>query len=399
MKAGDRGDGSIFRNGRSWWISYYHGGKRHRETGGDTPEAARKKLKARMKQIARDEFVGPIKERLTVEQLCDNLITDLETRGAKAVPSFKSHLKPVRAAFGTMRASHLTTEQIERFIQDRQAAGVRPATINRETGALRQALRLAVRTRSLAFVPYFPMLDESDNVRRGFFEPTEFAALVALLPEPVSEIARFAYLTGWRKGEILSLTWDRVDRTAREAHLSTSKNGDPRAIAYDGDPDLEALIDRRWTARQYETADGQKGISAYVFHREGRPLVDIRDAWAKACREARLVKPCGSCNGVPAAEDAKVKCRRCEGHGVLPGRLFHDFRRTAGRDMVRGGVPETVAMRVTGHKTRAMFDRYNITSTDDIREAQRRTREYRASRPKPEGGELVDMPGRQREAS
>jgi integrase len=399
MKAGDRGDGSIFQNGRKWWISYYDKGKRHRETGGDTPEAARKKLKARMKQIARDEFVGPVRERLTVEQLCDNLITDLETRGAKAVPSFKSHLKPVRAAFGPMRAAHLTTDRIERFIQDRQASGARPATINRETGALRQALRLAVKTRSLVSVPYFPMLDESDNVRRDFFEPAGFAALVAKLPEPVDDIARFAYLTGWRRGEILPLAWDRVDRGAREVHLSTSKNGDPRAIAYDGDPDLEALMDRRWKAREYKTQDGQTGLSAYVFHREGRPVVDIRKAWAKGCRGAGMVKPCGSCDGVPAAEGAKVKCPRCEGHGTLPGRLFHDFRRTAARDMVRGGVPETVAMRVTGHKTRSMLDRYNVTSTDDIREAQRRTRAYRATRPEPEKGNVVNLPGWQESAS
>jgi len=370
MRAGDRGDGSIFQNGNKWWISYYHNGKRHRETGGDAPEAARKKLKARMKQIARDEFVGPVKERLTVDELCDNLITDLETRGAKAVPSFKSHLVPIRAAFGTMRALHLSTEQIERYMQDRQAARKKPATINRETGALRQALRLAVRTRALVSVPYFPMLDESANVRRGFFEPAQFQAVVAKLPDPVNEIARFAYLTGWRKGEILSLTWDRVDRGAHEIHLSTSKNGEPRAIAYDGDPDLEALMDRRWKAREYEIVEGQIGISAWVFHREGKPVVDLRKRWMAACKAAKL-----------------------------PGRLFHDLRRTAGRDMVRGGVPETVAMRVTGHKTRAMFDRYNITSTDDIREAQRRTRAYRASRPKPTEGEVVDMPGRQEAAS
>ena len=41
----------------------------------------------------------------------------------------------------------------------------------------------------------------------------------------------------------------------------------------------------------------------------------------------------------------------------------------AARDLVRSGVPETVAMSITGHKTRAVFDRYNISSTKDQREA------------------------------
>ena len=80
-----------------------------------------------------------------------------------------------------------------------------------------------------------------------------------------------------------------------------------------------------------------------VFHNEGKPFKSYRKSWKTACRKAGL-----------------------------PGRIPHDFRRTAVRNLVRAGVPEAVAMKMTGHKTRSVFERYNIVSQGDLNDAARK---------------------------
>lgn len=140
-----------------------------------------------------------------------------------------------------------------------------------------------------------------------------------------------------------------MDQRARVIRLRAeeSKNGQGRTLALEGD--LWMIIQRRWAERTITHQNKTKGISRYVFHHDGHQIVDLKKAWAKACAAA----------------------------GVGP-RLFHDFRRTAIRNMVRAGVPETVAMKISGHKTRSVFDRYNITDERDLREAMQKTQAYLA---------------------
>jgi integrase len=182
------------------------------------------------------------------------------------------------------------------------------------------------------------MLPEQ-NIWRGFFELEEVARVVKFLPDYLQELALFAYYSGWRRGEVTGLQWDMVDREHRMVVLPTSKNEHGRVLALEGE--LWAIIERRYVDR---------ALAPWVFHRQGQRIKTFRKAWEATCQAAGL-----------------------------PGRHFHDFRRSTVRNLTRAGVPEKIVMDFTGHKTRSVYDRYNITSEEDLRAAGRKLSAYLAT--------------------
>jgi integrase len=186
----------------------------------------------------------------------------------------------------------------------------------------------------VARVPYIPMLREN-NIRKGFFEHHEYLRLHRELPSYLKPVLMFGYYTGAREGEILSLRWHQVDLSSRTVHLEpgTTKNDQPRTIALT-DELLETLKSRK------RIRDLHFPRCEYVFFNKERKICKFERSWKSAV-----------------------------GRAGFPGKLFHDLRRTAIRNMVRAGVPERVAMSISGHKTRSVFDRYNIVAERDLHEA------------------------------
>jgi hypothetical protein len=111
--------------------------------------------------------------------------------------------------------------------------------------------------------------------------------------------------------------------------------------------------------------DWRHRVTDYVFHRQGKHVGIFRKAWATACLAAGLFHVEATAQGT----ERKV-----------PDKLFHDLQRTAVRNMVRAGVPERTATEVSGHKTCAIFDRYDIVNEQDTRHALALTRSYVAAR-------------------
>lgn len=351
-----KGQGSVYRprDREIWWVKYFTRGRAFSESSGSrNRKDAEKLLRRRLKEVGADElgvrpFVGPDGDRITVSDLVDGTIRsyclkrDLPFAGAPAW--MKTRRRALLDHFGETQANLLDERDIAAYIEKRRKDGRAPATINRELELLRRGLRLALEARKISWIPKVPRLTEQ-NVRRGFFENEEFESVIAYLPEAFRDFARFGYWTGMRKGEIASLEWSDVDRLARVLRLrpENSKTGEGRLIPLVDE--LWSIIECRWEERAIETPQGAR-IAQWIFHRAGCQV--IYKSFDRAWDDARL-------------------------NAGLPKVLFHDLRRTAVRNMVRAGVRESVAMRISGHKTRSIFDRYNIVDERDLAEALEKT--------------------------
>jgi integrase len=205
------------------------------------------------------------------------------------------------------------------------------------------------------------------NARKGFFEADDFRALLAELPAYLRAVMQFAYSTGWRvRSEILPLTWDRVDFSAGIVRLrtNTTKNDAGRTFPFDVLPELAAMLEAQHAATTALEHDAGQ-IIPFVFHHGGARIRDYYAAWRSACQRAAVMKKAGT--------ELEVIVRP-----QLLARIAHDFRRTAVRNLVRAGVSERVAMDLTGHKTRSVFDRYNVTSETELRAGIAKLAEFHA---------------------
>jgi integrase len=205
------------------------------------------------------------------------------------------------------------------------------------------------------------MLQEAP-ARSGFFEAEHFAAVVAKLPADLKPLAQVAYITGWRvPSELQTRQWKNIDFKAGWMRLEPgeTKNGEGRMFPLTAD--LRAVLEaQRKRTEALEQATDR--VIPWVFWRmkgpgvrkAGQPVASFRKAWMTACVAAGLGR------------------EMRDGKGKLTGkesfRLAHDFRRTAVRNLERAGVPRSVAMKLTGHKTEAVYRRYAIVAEQDLRD-------------------------------
>jgi integrase len=244
--------------------------------------------------------------------------------------AWRRHLVPY---FESMPLS-IYPEQIPSYIEARLLAKAARATVQYELALLRRGITLAYRQRLIPERVYVPSIRIGDNARKGFVTEEEFQALYRELPRPTDDMALYAFRTAWRISEIRDLTWDRVDLKALVVRLEAehTKNGFGRIFPFGQDPEVAAIFER-WRRRA-------RARCAHVFHRHGKPVLEVKTAWDSACERAGLA-----------------------------GLRFHDLRRSAVRNMELAGIPRSVAMKISGHKTESIYKRYAVSSEADVAEA------------------------------
>ena len=293
-------------------------------------------MEKRRNQVIEGKVIGPSPRRTTFDDLMALIEQDYETNKRKSLASLRYRLAHLKAAFGKTPPIEITHKVLKDYLSKRLGQGAKPATVRYELVALGRMFTLAIEVEMLGTKPPLPTV-KIRNTRKGFFEADEIAKVLKHLSDDIAPAIEFAYFTGWRIGEIRKLTWtDHLDLDGGVIRLEPgeTKNEQGRTFPFAVHPALRDLVVRQC---QRGLANGTR----WLFGRkDGSPLGTFRKAWALACKEAGC-----------------------------PGKLVHDLRRTAVRNLVRSGVDERTAMTLTGHKTRAVFDRYNIVSEADLSQA------------------------------
>jgi integrase len=340
--------GSLYQRGEIWWVKYYENGRPRRESTGTTKETeARRFLKEREGRVATGQPILQRADRIRYEEVAQDLRQHYHMTGSRDLKEAEDRLKHLDAFFAGKRVATIGSADITTYVAKRQGEGASNSTINRDLAVLNRMMRLAYEHNKLLRPLVIHKLKEGAP-RQGFFEREPFEAVRQYLSSDLQVAVTIAYTFGWRmQSEVLTLDRRQLDLDAETLRLEpgSTKNDDGRMVYLTAELKslLAAQLER---VRALEREMGRILVPLFPHlkgrHR-GKRIQDFKKAWKVACEKAGC-----------------------------PGMLRHDFRRTAVRNMVNVGVPERVAMKVTGHKTRSVFDRYHIVSPADLQEVARK---------------------------
>ncbi len=332
--------GSLYRRGKTWWVSLYdYGGRRHRfSTGTRDQKEAQRFLRRKIAELDRGRQVSA-PPRLTVAQLLDALEEDYRLKGRASMDRLKTARVHLEDYFQpSLKALAISGDDLRRYLLYRtEEESAAKQTVKYELSMLRRAFVLQQRMEVLDRTPVFPEF-ETMAARQIYVPDGDHRAIVAQLDDPASHLVTFLYWTGWRVGArgdegALNLTWDRVDWTNGTLLVGIgSKTKKPGRFYFDAVPQVEALL---------------------------RELRGRNEKWVFARPNGRRL---GYKFALQAFKDAQEKA------GAGPYRL-HDYRRSVARRLEQGRIPRSTAMKITGHRTEHIFRQYAVGEDEDVRRA------------------------------
>jgi len=334
MAKRERGEGGLFqmKGSRMWYGQWYVRGKPVRVSlKTPTKEVAKRELRRLMTAAERGALPENETRKLRYGNLRQALLDDYTRRGNKSLQTLADGTETIWGLsaldkFFDYSSKHqgslvtsITVDKIREFVRKRQGDKTGNAAINRSLALLRRMFNIARTDGKIQFMPVIRLLKEPPP-RKGFVTRAQFETLLAKLPSHLRPLVTFLYYCGVRVGEAVQIEWSQVDLHGALIRLEgeQTKTSEPRVV-----PLPDVLVETLKKVRKKE---------GLVFHD-----TNLREAWATAVVAAGL-----------------------------PGLLVHDFRRSAIRNLIAAGVPEKVAMSISGHKTRSVFDRYHIVDAADI---------------------------------
>ena len=331
-----RGLGTIFRqrNSRFFWMQYFVAGQRFREsTGRDRIRDAQEVLKNKLLEIQQQGGAGSAPSKIShLYALIENDYTKNQRKSIVHLRSlWTNHLS---AFFADLATTKLSSEQIDTYVRRRLDDGAANASVNRELSALKRMYKLAIKSGRLRTMPYIGMLKER-NVRTGFVKDADYQALSRETAKAglwLRGLFEVAYTYGFRKTELTGMRVRQVDLKEGTIELNPGETKSDEGRAVEITESVRSIL--------AQCIAGKKADDLVFTRAGGSPAGNFRRVWAGSC--------------------AAAGC---------PGLLFHDLRRSGVRNMRRAGISEKVAMGISGHKTRSVFERYNIVDPADLKEA------------------------------
>ena len=378
-----RGDGRLYKRVDSnyFWIQFYDGrGQRVREsTKTEDPKKAAKLLRQRLGQV--EAHVYKNAANLRYEDIRAAYYADYVTQHRRSLRRDREgnpHSDKVARLdtfFSGYKVSRIDTDMLRDFTAEQQARGLSDMSINHSLSALRRMLTLAKREEKIAALPYFPMLNESAP-RQGFFEDSQYRSLLAALPDYLRLPLALGYYTAMRAGEVLALEWEQVDLLRNTIRLRADQTKGCEARTIPVVPQLSVLLEAQRAKREPECP-----FVCFRYDRKGHAVKigSFRKPWSRCCVAIGLGRwepAVDRATGKPLFDRPRGPRSKPKRTMVYKGMIFHDLRRTAVRNLVRSGVPQSVAMAISGHKTASVFRRYDIGSEQDIKDAAEKLARY-----------------------
>jgi integrase len=356
-RANGEGSVALIPGCKYWYACFYHEGRQRKVSTHTTVKSEALALLRKMMGDS-DNGQAPVSKKLRYADLRQMLIDNYIAKGNKSLKSLADGSETIAGlteldAFCGYKvadvdgkpavtdrgvsATAITTDFAKKFVRQRRDNNVGNAAINRSLALLRRMLNLAKREKKIHDVPFIEFQKEPPP-RKGFVEQADFERLLNLLPTHLRPLVTLLYYCGTRVGQALKTEWSQVDLKKRLIRFEgeATKNDEAQLLPM-GSRLFDLLKDV--TPKTGRVFDG----------------TNLRKSWMTACAAAGL--------GRKIEVEGKPYDPRYEGLTV------HDLRRSAVRNLVNAGVAERVAMKITGHKTRAVFDRYHIVSTADVTDA------------------------------